>query len=406
MARIAIYIARHLCTAPRPQKEAEALAAAGHDVSVHGVSYNPTYSARDMQLAAGRPWRWEPVADFAAHTSAHRLAWFACRLRHRAAKFWFNYTGLIAADVWSNATRVLANHAARQAADLTIVHAEGGLWFGRQMQRAGARVGVDFEDWFSRDLTPEQQRNRPVAALAALEHDLLQNCRYRMSTSHALANALGKAYGTPAPSVIYNSFPAGLPPPGPIARPAVSLHWFSLVMGPDRGLESLATALPLLIGDWQLNLRGDTPSGYRQRWLDLLPAALHPRVHFHPTVPTGELPAHLAEHDIGLALDVSAISSRNLTITNKFFHYLHAGLAVAASDTAGHREGLALAPAAGALFPAGDATALAGILNKWITDRTALYAARRAARTAFECHFAHERQQHIYAELAAQALGG
>ncbi len=404
MARIAIYIGRHLCTAPRPQKEAEALAAAGHEVTVHGVSYDPIYASRDQQLAAGKRWRWEPVADFSSHAPGRRLAWLACRLRHRAAKSWFERSGRVTADVWGYANRALARHAARRPADLTIVHAEGGLWFGRRMQEDGARVGVDFEDWFSRDLTPAQQRGRPVAVLAALEEELLRHCHYRLTTSRSLAAGLAGAYGVSAPAVAYNTFPSGLPPPSPASRPTVSLHWFSLVLGPERGLETLAAALPHLLGDWRLLLRGETSPGYRQQWLGLVPAALRPRIQFLPTVPAGELPARLAEHDIGLALDVSAIPSRNLTITNKLFHYLQAGLAVAASDTAGHREALDIAPDAGQLFPAGDATGLARVLNRWLADRTSLRATRHGARAAFERHFAHERQQHLYAELADRAL--
>lgn len=402
MARIRIYVARHLCTAPRPQKEAEALAAAGHDVSVHGVPFDANFAARDQEIAAGRKWRWEPVADF----TGNGWPWLACRLRHRGAKEWFALTGRIAGDVWSYANRTLAVHALHDPADLTIAHAEGGLWFGRQLLARGHRVGVDFEDWFSRDLTPAQRRGRPIDELARLECELLRTCTYRLTTSHALASSLAKVSGTAPPTVIYNTFPVDDAPPEPHSSTTVSLHWFSLVLGPERGLETLATALPLLRGDWRLHLRGEVSVGYREHWLGLVPVGLHPRIEFHPTIPAAQLPAALREHDIGLSLDVSSIPSRNLTITNKIFHYLHAGLAIAASDTAGHREVLRRAPAAGAIFPSGDAAALAGMLNDWIGNRDKLREARRAARAAFEEHFAHERQEPIYAELAARALAG
>lgn len=401
MARIRIYIARHLCTAPRPQKEAAALAAAGHDVSIHGVSYDARFAPRDAALAAGQAWRWEPAADF---SGSRPLRWLACRVRHRLAKAWYARTGQVSADVWSFANRELARHAHHQPADLTIVHSEGGLWFGHRLAGTGARVGVDFEDWFSRDLTAAQRRGRPVTELAELEIALLRDCRYRLTTSRCLAEALGAAAGTEPPAVIYNTFPAGPSPARPVPREALHLHWFSLVLGPARGLETLMAALPKLRGDWQLCLRGDEQPGYRSHLLSLLPAVLHPRIHFAPTVPAAELPARLAEHDVGLALDVSTITSRNLTITNKLFHYLQAGLAVAASATAGHQEALALAPGAGALFAPDDSTALAGVLNRWLSDRSAVQSARLAARQAFEQQFAHERQQPRYAELAGQAL--
>lgn len=400
MARIRIYIGRHLCTAPRPQKEANALAAAGHEVSVHGIAFDPGQSARDRELAAGRRWRWEPVADY----TKRRAAWLGRRLRHRAAKEWFRLTGHIDGDVWSYANTALAVHALRAPADLTIVHAEGGLWFAQRLLARGCCVGVDFEDWFSRDLTLEQQRGRPVAELARLEGELMRRCTYRLAPSRAMAAAMAKACGTTPPEVIYNTFPAGDAPPEPRPGAHVSLHWFSLVLGPDRGLETLASALPLLQGEWELHLRGEPAPGYRDHWLASVPARLHARIRFHPTVPAAALPGILRQHDIGLALDVSTIPSRNLTVTNKLFHYLQAGLAVAASDTAGHREVLDGTGAGGANFPSGDAPALAQVLNRWIADRDRLRTDRLAARAAFEGRFAHERQAHRYGELAARAL--
>jgi hypothetical protein len=44
MAKILILIGAHLCTAPRPQKEAETLANAGHDVTVRGFWLNYIHS--------------------------------------------------------------------------------------------------------------------------------------------------------------------------------------------------------------------------------------------------------------------------------------------------------------------------------------------------------------------------
>ena len=41
MAKILITIGGHLCMAPRPQKEAEALASAGFDVTVRGFWFDP-----------------------------------------------------------------------------------------------------------------------------------------------------------------------------------------------------------------------------------------------------------------------------------------------------------------------------------------------------------------------------
>ncbi len=403
MARIRIYLARHLCTAPRPQKEADALAAAGHEVSVHGVSFDAESARRDEQIARDRLWRWEPVADYSSRRRAP--CWLAARLRHRLARDWFSLTGRVTADVGGYGQNALATHALRNPAALTIVHSEGGLAIAAELLKHGHRVGVDFEDWFSRDLPPGQRAGRPVARLAELEGELLRATPYATTTSRALARAMAEEYRGPEPTVIYNSFARG---PEPELRAAagrpVALHWFSQVIGPGRGLETLMNALPRLDFAWELHLRGHCEPDYRRQLLALLPAGLHAHLHFHPTIPAAKLAAAIARHDIGLILEDSAIPSRNLTLTNKFFHYLQSGLAVVASATAGNEEGLAQAPRAGAAFPSGDAAALATALNRLGNNPDGLLAARRAAREAFISRLAHEHQATRYAELAAAAL--
>lgn len=403
MARIRIYIARHLCTAPRPQKEAEALAAAGHEVSVHGVAITSAWARRDAAIAESRKWRWEPVADFTR--PGRGTAWFMARLRHRLARDWYTLTGRVLPGVWGYAQAALTGHALREPADLTLVHSEGGLALAVQLLRRGHRVGVDFEDWFSRDLPPAQHRGRPVRHLAELEATLLQASRYATTTSAALARALAAECRAPTPAVIYNTFPRG---PEPALSPAtnrpVRLHWFSQVIGPGRGLETLVSALPGLDFAWELHLRGECDPGYRHALLAPLPAALRPGVHFHDTVPPAELPTAIARHDIGLILEHNTIPSRDLTITNKFFQYLQAGLAVVAAETAGHREVFASLGKAGIMIPNGDDAALAAALNQLGGNPGALLALRRSAREAFVTTFAHENQAERYAELAAVAL--
>lgn len=404
MARIQIYIGRHLCTAPRPCKEADALAAAGHEVTVSGLWFDPRLVARDEALLADKPWRFEPYADCRPATVATRLRWRIVRARHRLARMVFIRTGRVLPDVFGYATRRLYAHARRSAADLLIFHSEGGLWAAQWLHRTGRRVGVDFEDWFSRDLPPENQHGRPILALAALEAAALCFGPYVLATSHAMSAALAEAYGAPAPTVIYNTFPSPGPLPPRTASPRVRLHWFSQTLGPGRGLETLCAALPLLPPDWELRLLADDPAGYMATLLRLLPAGLHSRIFISPTVANAELGARIAAHDIGLALDVSDIPSRNLTITNKLFQYLQSGLAVAASDTAGHTEVLQRAPAAGELFAAGDPASLAAALTRLMTDRPRLAAAQAAALAASAIVFSHERQVPVYAALADRAL--
>lgn len=406
MARIAIYIGRHLCTAPRPCKEADALAAAGHEVTVSGLWFDPRLVARDRALLADRRWKFVPYADCRPDTAPGRWRWQLVRLEQRFSRLLFARTGRVSANLFGYGTGRMLRHARCHAADLSLFHSEGGLWVARALQRRGQRVGVDFEDWFSRDLPPESRAGRPIQALEQLERAALHYGPYVLATSRAMARALAADYGGPEPTVIYNAFPAtDAVGPVPHADTApIRLHWFSQTLGPGRGLETLFAALPQVQPAWELHLLADDPSNFAATLLAALPESLRPRVRVQPTVPNVELPAAIAANDVGLALDVSDIPSRNLTVTNKLFQYLEAGLAVAASDTAGHTEILRQAPAMGESFTAGDAPSLAAALNRLMADRAQLNAARAAAFSSARTIFSHERQVPVYAALATRAL--
>ena len=65
MAKILILIGGHLCTAPRPQKEAETLANAGHEVTVRGFWFDPALVERDrLHHVQTKKWQFAPIVDF------------------------------------------------------------------------------------------------------------------------------------------------------------------------------------------------------------------------------------------------------------------------------------------------------------------------------------------------------
>jgi glycosyltransferase involved in cell wall biosynthesis len=294
-------------------------------------------------------------------------------------------------------------------ADLTIVHSEAGLWVGKQLQQQGYRVGVDFEDWFSQDLLPAAQAQRPIAWMKSLEATLAQNCHYCLVPSQAMAMAMATAYQSPRPTVIYNAFPLtrksveSLTAHDRSDRITPSLHWFSQTIGPGRGLETLLAALPYVEGAVQVHLRGNCPPAYQTWLMDQVSEGWHDRLFVHHTVTNQELPARIAEHDIGLALETSTIPSRNLTVTNKLFQYLEAGLAVIATDTAGQREVLQACPQTGQLIASDDPKSLATAINHWVKHPGQLTIAKQAAAQA-SAALTWETQANRLVQQAAGAL--
>jgi glycosyltransferase involved in cell wall biosynthesis len=403
MAKILILIGAHLCTAPRPQKEADTLAAAGHEVTVAGVWFDPVLVERDRQLISQKSWRFQPVLDFQPH---HRIKRWGARLQGRLAREQFQRLGIVSPALLGYGAKAMLRTAIQHRADLTIVHSEAGLWVGEQLLKRGFRVGVDFEDWFSQDLLPSALQHRPVKEIKRLEAHLIQHCSYCLTTSNVMAETLSQVYQAAKPTVIYNSFPQIGCEDGAAKNQQAppSLHWFSQTIGPGRGLELLCEALPHLPAPLPIHLRGNCTDSTRQWLYSLIPEVWQPWVSIHPTVPNDQLHACIAEHDIGLALERADLTSTNLTVSNKMFQYMQAGLAVIATDTAGQQEVYQQAPGMGHLVPWQDPIALAAAIRALTQNPGALESAQRTAVQAFQNQFCWERQSDRLLEAVNRAL--
>ncbi len=407
MAKILILTAGHLCNVPRPQKEAETLANAGHNVTVLGFWFDPELARRDRLLMANKKWQFKPIFDL---QSNHQLKNLYIRLQSRLAKEVFKRFSIFSPELLNYGTKEMLKLAYQTNADLTIVHLEAGLWVGNQLLDEGFRVGVDFEDWFSEDLLPKNRVTRPIKHLKALESRLAHDCTYNLTTSHALAEALAKNYQVAKPTVIYNAFPweerqsidNQIHDRKNVKLP--SLHWFSQTIGPGRGLETLFQALPYLEIPVEIHLRGNYPESYRQQFENIIPSEWRDRIFIHPTVLNTELLSRIAEHDIGLALEVPYCLNKQFTISNKLFQYLQAGLAVIATDTVGHREILSQHPEIGRLIPSNDPLALAQAIEDLVQTPSKLSAAKEAALKVAESKLCWERQADRILQAAECAL--
>ncbi len=377
-------------------KEADAFTEAGYEVTVLGGAFLPELSGRDEKIVQGKEWSYRKAYDLTCGGPGPLLL----RLQRRLGEL--AWQKLCLANRWQLGpmAELLWKEGRKRSADLYIAHSEAGMWAAEQLRKEGKRVGVDMEDWFSEDLLPEARRARPIRLLKELEKNLLCDGVHSTCTSEAMADALVEAYGCRRPTVIRNVFPLKdresidrkwKDRPGmarwmssndpQAARPKeapVSIHWFSQTVGPGRGLEALFQALDGLEGDWELHLRGNL-RGY-EGWLErACPACVRARMKVHGLVENEELLSRIAEHDIGFAGELAEPPSRNLTITNKFFQYLQAGLAVVASDTGGQMEGASEAGGAVWVFRCWEKMGLAEKLRGLLRDRGALQKTRQFA---------------------------
>jgi glycosyltransferase involved in cell wall biosynthesis len=222
-----------------------------------------------------------------------------------------------------------------------------------------------------------------------LERYLAPRADAVITVGDGVAEELHRRYGIPRPAVVRN-LPAGRPP-GEDASPlraALGLDAaarVALYLGgiqPGRGLELLVDAAGRLAPGRVVVLMGpghpDYAAGLRDR---AIRGGVADRVVLAPAVPTGEVVRWAAGADVGLALIQNVSLSYYLSLPNKLFEYIAAGLPVVASDFPDLRhvvEGHGLGTVCREDDPADIARGVDWVLGD--PDRTArLRAAARAA---------------------------
>jgi len=385
--RILILSASHLCRNPRVVKEATTLGANRYDVTVMSVSTQERFERMDLDLMRRLPFR-RVVLDYRATTPGARMANFVQRSATWGARLLCRTLQIETAQSLGPAGALL-RFARAFPADLTIAHTEIPLWIAQSLLHDGRRVAVDMEDWYSQDLLFADRRSRPLHLLRSVETLVLRHAAYASATSDPMAAALAETYQCPRPIVLPNTFPlqprSRVDQPIGLAPPA--FIWFSQTVGPGRGLELFLSAWAQTRQPSRVHLLGDVRPEYREHLLARLPTARRADVSFTPLVTPDELPSKLAEYDLGLALEPHWPRNRDVTISNKIFQYMNAGLAVIATDTAGQSEVMHAAPDCGLLIQAHESTRVARQLDELLGHRERLRACQVAARTAAVMQF-------------------
>jgi glycosyltransferase involved in cell wall biosynthesis len=410
--RILILSGTQLSANPRVVKEADTLSDAGYGVEVVGGLFQPEMADRERPLYESKRWTYTSLVDAKSHSRRERLKWLRLRIRRRVWREIHGRLGIANPRELGYLAPEMLAYALESHSDLTIVHNPASTWVGDQLIKHGRSVAVDMEDWYSEDLTPEERIHFPAGALRQYEREALRGAVFSMTTSRSMSQALSAAYGCEPPRVVYNSFPLEYRDSIDGQRrdrvnPALpSVCWFSQVVGPLRGLETLIEALPTVEMPCEVHLRGTTSAEYCEQLLRPLSEEWRNRIYFHPQVPHAELISRIAEHDIGLATEVPHSASRRLTITNKLPLYLLAGLPVVASDTDGQREAADLAPGAVFLFGAGKASELADQLNRLLSDPALRATATENAITATREVFSWERSAGVLLSEVERVFSG
>lgn len=397
--RVCLIGATHPCHNPRLVREADALAERGHEVRVVAVQAVPELVADDEKLVASRHWRLQ-VASILRSPWPNRLRAIPNRLRRGAAAKEFQRSGKCdaAEHALCEAAPQLLRLALTEPADWFIAHTQTVLGVAAKAARHyGSHLGFDCED-----LLGENGQAAPEMA-QAVERAYLPACDYITVTSRAMQARLQQQYSIAPPTVLYNVFPLALaakllPPQQRPHSPALRLHWIGQTAGPGKGLEEAVEAASLAEGGVEIYLRGNPAAGFGVKLSSLAQERGVP-IKFLPHVHHDDVLATMGEFDIGLGLERTSDSNYSLTVTNKVFSYMLAGLAIALTDTPGQREVFEQAPTAAFIYPCGRPELLAARLRQWRDDRLALRAAQCASWQAARARFSWEREKPRYLQL-------
>lgn len=390
---------------PRLVREADALAAAGHEVRVISVTHTAAQTSEDAALAATRAWRWQPI-DIRRETA--RAAWLVTGLRKRAAR------GLsrvlpsslsLGSLAYGRTGPETVRRIASEPTDLVIAHTQPMLEPAfAAARRLRCRWAFDCEDILSEEVSEAQADPSAPARIRHIEDAFIPKADLVIAASELFAEELERRYGGLRALVLHNvarlsEMPAEPAPGYPEARAHLSLFWFSISIGQKRGIQDVLGALPRVKVPVELHLVG-LPLAPHQAELQALARRLgiERQVHFRGRIPADRLMAEAQKHDIALDLMQPCCANHEWALPNKIFAGLAAGSAVIATDTAAHRRFFEMAPGTGALYKPGDAEDLAARINEWTDSPQRLHRMRRAALDAARGPLNWDREQRLLVE--------
>jgi glycosyltransferase involved in cell wall biosynthesis len=379
--RVRIVTPGQIGSNPRVVKEADALHAAGHDVSVIATRTLNLVEPRDQALMRRITWRLERI-DLRSPLRRKLM-----RTRQLCARRAYVALGLErSADAALSAiAQPLCRATLATSADLYIAHYPAALPAAAAAARVhGARYAYDAEDFHLGDWPDEPAYDIERRLVRAVEGRYLPGCAYVTAASPGIAEAYADAYSIERPHVVLNTFPlthaAPVPTPRGSAQPGPSLYWFSQTIGPDRGLECAVRAIGLARTRPHLYLRGTPAAGYAARLMKLArETGAAGRVHILPPDDPDRMEELAAVYDAGLCSETDRTASRRLCLTNKLFSFLLAGIPPLLSDTPAQCRLAQEAGIADLVYPRDDPAALADVLDRILSNPARLAASRNRA---------------------------
>jgi len=388
--KICIITPGYAASSPRVIKEADALCGAGFGVKViFSQGNSEEIRGFDNALLKEKPWEWNSLGWSSLRKSEKGL-YLKTGIRHMLYRNLPSpFSSFLKLAVYGEGRlyKELFQLAIKEKTDMYIGHYPTGLAVAYYAAKCtGAKLGYDAEDLHTQESPPNSKRQ--MIRIKSIEKHFLPSCPHITTTSEHIAWEIAKQYNIARPIVIHNVFPWR-------ERESIdgkikdrkgsdySLYWYSQVIGKDRGIQDAIMAVGLLKEKVELHLRGHITNDAKKLLLFLAKKCnIEKRLYFHPQIEPKELLSRASEHDIGLALEQPINLSRQLSVTNKFFFYMLAGLAIAATNIPGQKHIMSSCPDAGFTYAPGDYRSLANNISELLSYPEKLKACKDAALLA------------------------
>jgi glycosyltransferase involved in cell wall biosynthesis len=388
--RICIITSAPICCNPRVVKEADALSAAGFKVRVVASQHVPWVVEWDEQMMKGRSWKLDAV-KWDGSDAKSKWTRLKSGVRQKAFQALANGPAPVGISdrAYSRLYTELFKKVLSQPADFLIAHNPPALPVAAAAaKKLGVKFAFDSEDFHTGEFVEAEQSSSAFELLSQVESVYLPQCAYVSAPSEQIAQALQARYKIAKTAVFPNVFcwSEREQLDGKVKDrrgDSLSLYWYSQIVGLDRGLQDVIRAAGLLSSPVQIHVRGDARDEVKSALQGLARECdVADQIYFHEAVRPEELLSRAAEHDVGLALEQPVNHNRNITVTNKLFFYMLAGISIAATATEGQQTVMQCVSKAGFLYTPGDYASLARELQRLIDSPVLLEERKRESLMA------------------------
>jgi glycosyltransferase involved in cell wall biosynthesis len=366
LTRVCIVALSHVPIDPRPRRHADLLHEHGLDVTVVGYPGAATAAHDWRYVTVPAPtWSLPKKAAEALRLAPGRVSSSAARRLHSTPGH----------------LRELADAVESVEADAYVTHDYAALpAVARAARVRGGWYGYDCREFYAGQYADRLLwRLLAPPTVRAVEGELAAGARWVTTISDGLADLLSRQYDLAGRPTVVRSTPLLVEPPDH----ELGSTWTALFHGslsPDRNVHGLIESVVHWPAHVRLEVRGGGAPGYVERLRQLVRRLdLEDRVRLTPAVPFADVVTAAAGADLGIIPWPLDKPQKRISLPNKLFEYLMAGLAVVAT---GPSEASRLVERHGAGRGYGPATprALADAVHG--LDRAALLAMRAGARTA------------------------